>query len=418
MMAQSQSQVVSGKVIPSMPQGINEYLYQINKMMGKRTSELENYEDMATMYGKMMRFAGRSEADHIVNLHKNVYQNQYPYHEMLDPTHIGNFVGDPKNGFCALFGCTEMPVAGCGIMAVDSEKHTGYLRGLMILPEYQGKVDIKTGVMAGAAFGYARYKDVAQKWYTETRTAHPKAQYLMEAIGLRPCGIFPNKDVFFGGTKRESDVLEVSYFDDTLFVLRNPSPVLVPQLADLFEYTSQRFLLQSDITYEESSIPLDDMFLMNAWIESRSVEVSKTVGEFNTVNYKIATKSGSWMTFMVTNTVSAAERTEMHIESPEDLTAILIRLKQVVIADHLEYFEIFLPATDATQQAIFLELDFSVFGYVPAWKENKQDQDGLLDDCIVFGLFTTPIDDAEIKLTAYGGDFLKMLAPYLRCGVN
>jgi RimJ/RimL family protein N-acetyltransferase len=416
MIAQSQSEIMAGKFVPHLPQGINEFLYELNATMGQSNRQV-NYEDMSNMYGKMLKIASRSEADIIADLHKAVYRNNYPYHEMLDSSYLGDLFGDQHNGSCYLYGCKEKPIAGCGMMLVDNKDRIGYMRGLMVLPEFQGKFDIKSSVLASVAYGYSRYKQNVDKWYTETRSAHSKAQYLMESVGLRPCGIFPNKDVFFGGTKRESDVLEVGFFEDTLFTLRNPEPKILPQLADLFEYTSERFMLQSDIDYQESQISIDNAFMSEAIAASKLVSVFKNDGEFNTVDYKFTTPNGSMMKFMVTKTVSAAEKAEIKMLDPMnyvDLTAILLKLKQVVVQDDLQYFEIYLPATDPTVQSIFLQLDFSVFGYVPAWKQNEE---GSLDDCIVFGIYRTPIDESEIKLTAFGKDFLSVLTPFLKCGI-
>jgi hypothetical protein len=415
MISQSQSDLLQHKHVPELPQGINEFLFQLNKLMGRLNQETENYEDMANTYAKILRFANRPEANNIVDLHKSVYHNHYPYHEMLDPQYIGEFVGNHNNGICSLYGCKEKEIAGCGMMMVDAHDHTGYMRGLMVLPEFQGKIDIKTGVMTTVAYGYAKYKGSVHKWYTETRTAHSKAQYLMESVGLRPCGIFPNKDVFFGGTKRESDVLEVSYFDDTLFSLRNPTPKILPQLADLFMFAAQRFMLQFDIDYEEPMLEFDNKSIDQSYNMSKNIHVTKIDGQYNTVKYELITPRGSWMRFMVTKTVASAEKTEIYINDPFDLAAILIKLKEVIIEDHLEYFEIYLPTTDSTLQAIFLNLGFSVFGYVPAWKENK---DGLLDDCIIFGLYQTPINEEEIKLTQFGNEFLELIEPYLHDGVS
>ena len=116
------------------------------------------------------------------------------------------------------------------------------------------------------------------------------------------------------------------------------------------------------------------------------------------------------MQFLVNNPIMSAERTEFSVTSEVELAALLIRLRKFIQQENLEYFEIYIPTTNIKHQQVFLELDFSCFGYVPSWRwtNNK------LDDCLLFGLYRTPINWEETKLTDNSESLTKILRPFLK----
>jgi hypothetical protein len=253
-----------------------------------------------------------------------------------------------------------------------------------------------------------RSKKNVDKWYTETRTAHSKAQFLMEYIGCRPCAILPNKDIFFGGDRRESNVIDVIYNDEALYGLRNQNAKLLPCFSELCSFITHMFNLPG-VEFDEGDVEIDTEFLKEAYKVAETTKVEKKYREYNVIEYKIITNQGSWMTFYVTGTVNSAEKTEIEVSSAQELAGILFKLDDILQQDSIDYFEIYFPATDPDLQAIFLELGFNVFGYVPAW---KRESDGKLTDCIVFGRSKQPIDPAHYALTKNSKQLDQLLEPF------
>ena len=107
------------------------------------------------------------------------------------------------------------------MMIAYPEKQLGYMRGLMVLPEFRSKIDLKKCIVQHISSSILRFRKVISRWYTETRTKHNKAQYLVEMNGLSPHAIFPNKDIYTGDGKRESDMLEITYSKEAILKKRN-----------------------------------------------------------------------------------------------------------------------------------------------------------------------------------------------------
>jgi hypothetical protein len=267
----------------------------------------------------------------------------------------------------------------------------------------------KKGALETVKFGYERYANQVDKWYTETRTAHSKAQFLMECIGCRPCAIFPNKDIFFGGDERESDILDVSYFDETLYKKRNPEPKLLWEFENLYNLIADRYLLPS-CRFNEPYIKFDFDFMNEAHYISENTSVTKKEGKFNVDYFILKTKKGSSMKFIITKTIDCAEKTEIIAKSPEELAGLLIKFEEVMEEINIEYFEYYLPATNTIFQKIFLEFNFSVYGYVPAWSKNDN---GSLDDCIVVGKYKKDIEFEKLQLTEPGKELLETVKMFL-----
>jgi hypothetical protein len=119
---------------------------------------------------------------------------------------------------------------------------------------------------------------------------------------------------------------------------------------------------------------------------------------------------GSYLEFLVNNPILSAERTKIHVTSEIELVALLLRLREYIEQENLEYFEIYVPTTDIKFQKVFSELNFSCFGYIPAWRwaNNK------LDDCLIFGIYRTPINWQTTKLSDNSESLARVLQPHLK----
>ncbi|MHA1821863.1 MAG: GNAT family N-acetyltransferase, partial [Promethearchaeota archaeon] len=332
-----------------------------------------------------------------------------------------------RTGYTALFEDLDHDkVVGCGIVSINPQTHKGYLRGLMILPEYQGKIAIMDCVINGMTYTYYRHGADTNLWYTETRSAHNKAQYLMEACGFRPCAIFPNKDIFYGNNIRESDVLEVTYNEFTLDQKRYEDIEILPLLLPIYEFMADRYNLPPAIIKREE-IDLGLPFLMEGNRIKARCHLEKVKGKYNTSRYIIKSPNGGELSFKITETVMAAEELKVQANSYEEFMALFLYLRELMFKENIHYFEYYLPMNDVNKQAILLGLGFSVFGYVPAWEpidkseprlingdptfqDNvNEGKDNKLIDSIIFGMALKFPKPESIKLTPYGKMLLKIL---------
>ena len=119
--------------------------------------------------------------------------------------------------------------------------------------------------------------------------------------------------------------------------------------------------------------------------------------------------NNSYMEFMVTDTVHSAERTELYAENQEELGALLFRLRTIMEENRIQYFECYLPATNVNYQRVFLDLDFQIFGYAPAWRAND---DGKLEDCVVLGYSVESLNTNQLRLSKAGEKLWNVLHEY------
>ncbi len=386
-----------------LPLGLEEFLAMWEQLGVKNKFVAQEKYDKSSLH-----FAEPQDAKTVVQLHNKAYYGMYPYQEMLNTEYVEDFVNNRDINLVGLYSHEDTGVtAGCGIMNCRPRERIGYLRGLIVIPEYQGKIDMKKCMCENAALGYQHFWNTVDKWYTETRTAHSKAQFLVEYISLRPCGILPNKDVFVGKGTRESDVLEITYPNRTLYEKRNENPVLLPKLRPLYEFIANQFSLP-DAEFADSLYEINTCFRTWARKLSEEVKVRKWEDCFNTHKYRMDLNN-SYMEFIVTDTIHSAERTELHVENQEELGALLIRLRVLMEEEQIQYFECYLPATNVNYQRVFLGLGFQIFGYAPAWTPNDI---GQLDDCIVIGYFVGPLNPDELRLSDAGQKLWSILQEY------
>lgn len=347
------------------------------------------------------------DADFIKEIYDKTYSGNYPYTEMLDLDYLQDYLNGEKNLVCGYASNNSDQVAGCGTMTVDPNKKIGYMRGLMLLPDFRTQIDVKKCVNQQVRFGYLKYYKNANRWYTETRTAHVKAQYLMEMVGCRPCAIFPNKDDFSGGRRRESDVLDVAYTHRALYKLRDESPKLLLEFKPLYELMKERYGFK-DANYLKANnmhAPAANRF-PNKHIHKK-IDVDCENGNWNTHSITISGSNESKLQFTLTDTVMSAENSHFIYETYEELDLLLSGLKSVFVNNQLEYFEVYIPTSDVNVQKMFLNQGFSVFGYVPAWKESQST--GLLQDCIVFGYYNKPLDESKLNFTPASEELYQIL---------
>lgn len=361
--------------------------------------------------------ATQAHVDEIIAINNAVYKGYYPYLEMLDPQYLSRALADTQAMHMYLVHSEKHNKnVGAGMVIYDAEHQSGYLRGLMMMPEYSAAVDLKKWLYKSLIEIYHNTNEEMRMYYTETRTAHNKAQYLMEMLGCKPCAMFFGKDTFTETKERETDVFDIAYSRKMLATRRNKFPIIHPKLENLFNYIAKRYhfspalIVEPNVNYETFLAESMDEKLLDIYHTSK---VEKHEEDYNVVKYRISTKNGSELKFMITTTVMNAEKSELKIAGLEDLFAILLKLEDVMHTDGIQYFEVFVPATNPDVQEIFFQQGFSVFGYVPAWTEEGKSSK-YLTDCVVFGKYAGQFDVSKMKLTKESEKFLEVIRPLVK----
>ncbi|MHA1111540.1 MAG: hypothetical protein ACTSRE_10595 [Promethearchaeota archaeon] len=360
-----------------------------------------------------IRFAQNTDIPQLLHVNHQVYKGNYPYRDMLDVEYVSAFTTPTKdNGFIGVYETEDesRTIGGFLLLAVDHEQRKGYFRGLMVSPEHRNRLHLKNRVLETIYQGYKQYSEDVELWYGETRTAHRKGQKWMEESGSRPCAFLPNKDIFTGNLVRESDILEIAYGQKALYHYRNTKPQLISKFLPLYNQISTYFNFPDIQATPKLPIVCTPTLLSEAQESAEKCTIEKTPKQYDTYICKIRTQNDSYLEFLVNNSISSAERTKFHVTSEVELTALLIRLREFIEQEKIEYFEIYIPTTDIRYQKIYSELGFSCFGYIPSWRwtNNK------LDDCLLFGLYRTPINWESTKLTDNSESFTKILRPFLK----
>ena len=143
----------------------------------------------------------REEAEFVRHVFDVVYEGTYPFPEMLDPDSVYEKFFDP-NYFWGIYRISkgypgEGTPIGCFTQIIDVEHASGYMRGLLLLPEYQQQFNLREILMPMMWHFFEKTKDRIFKWYGESRTAHNKTQYFISIAGGKTHAILLNKDYFY-----------------------------------------------------------------------------------------------------------------------------------------------------------------------------------------------------------------------------
>jgi hypothetical protein len=275
-------------------------------------------------------------------------------------------------------------------------KATGYMRGLMIIPEYQSKINLKELVMGACRHVYEMTKDSIFKWYCESRTAHNKTQFFMTMLGARTQAVLLNKDYFFG--VKESDALMVAYNKKALNSKRLPATIVIPEVIPFYE--------QYEAMYNLNGVISSDFQLQIHWSEVQRIMtklgIQREIDQHNYETFMIydSIDSRNDLSGLYTANVHNIEKIHYHAVSTEALLAMISFLSVYTKMHQIEYVEWQVAASDLIAQRLLKDWGFNIFGYLPAW-EPKPTLD-LFEDVIVFGWTKMMPDFKQIQLMPDG----------------
>ncbi|MFX0143360.1 MAG: DUF998 domain-containing protein [Candidatus Hodarchaeota archaeon] len=343
------------------------------------------------------------DIDEIIFIYQDVYDKTYPYKEMEDRDEIFKMLHSP-NVEWLIFETKEGEIVGCFTFLLDFEKKLGNIRGFNLKKKFLGKLDIMKMAMGSIIAMYKKYNDKIFRWYGECRTAHSKSQFFLSALGFKPVGFYPCKDVFYN--KVESDILILSYDQRTLTTLRSTeTPAILPEALNGFLYSDRRYDLGS---CKIAGSNTTDLHLDRKKIKDLQKKLQRNISKdrFGYESIQLTFKGfNSFFEFLYTPTVQNFEKTYYKVDSLEELSVFVEEFIKYGRIYNVRYCEAFISAYKPTHQQIFLNFGLRARGYVPSWHYNKKT--GKFEDCILFNWYEGEINN--IYLLEEGQELLNML---------
>ncbi|MHA1266152.1 MAG: GNAT family N-acetyltransferase [Candidatus Helarchaeota archaeon] len=330
------------------------------------------------------------EAEAVAHLYQKTYevttdnyltQLQYPYPEVFDPAWIHATASDENVIWKVVIDTLTNRVIGSGTIELDPAHQRGYVRGVMIDPDYQG-YGLASYIMVNTYREIIdSYRDKVKLFWCESRTAHARSQKIAEASGMKPVGLLPNKDYFLN--KRESDLLMVLYGMGTL-KQRRPNPLLIPEVLPLFNHIGAQFRL-TDAILTKVTVPSHNGFDIRANIYPDKYHYLHCT--YQTAEYSL--------TFIVNPRTQAAEKLQVTPETPPVLFKKMLKFAIHSLSPALFYMECYTSAYLPEYQQVCADLGFRPTGYLPGWEVKA----GEREDRIVWTWMQQPPSLTQLALT-------------------
>jgi hypothetical protein len=333
------------------------------------------------------------DAEKIVQIYTEVYRGTYPFPEMLDKNWIFARFSDPQYNWGLFITKETQEIIGCWTIVLDFINGTGYMRGLMVRPQFQKRFNLKLLCEIMTWQVMHKHRSQITKWYCEARTAHSISQYLMTVMGSNLLGLFLNKDYFYG--IKETDALMVAYSPRCLSELRILPIAILPEVMPLFEYTQMLLGLPNVPVY-----PIKhnlDPSSSYSYLAELKVTIEKDEHNYHMLSV-IHAKSETKLTGVYTPAVKNIEKVKIEGTKPEAIYATILFLSIYTMNLGIEYVEIQCASSELITQQILLEWGFQPYAYLPAWLPRQKKY----EDCIIFGWTKISPDLARMELIPEG----------------
>ncbi|MFX1398736.1 MAG: hypothetical protein ACFFAS_17030 [Promethearchaeota archaeon] len=346
-------------------------------------------------------FASSKDAQLIVDIIKNGYDNTYPYKEMEDVNEVKQMIESRGKKF-VLFKNIQGHIVGTIAFVFDFIEKSCCLRYFVVKKRFQGHVKISTPLLDCINYIKNKYQGDILKWWAEIRTSNVKIQYLGEFCGFQPYAFLPNKDIF--NNKIESNILEVCYEEYDLNKHRvKKLPLIIKEILPCFRYSCSKHGLMA-FKKVKPRIRLDRKRVME---NRKKIRILKEEDQFGYEYIKFYIKdSESFLKFTYTPFIQNIEKTEYKIKNEEELFVFLEVLINFMEKNDVRYVECFVSAYEPKHQKMFLKTVFKPRGYLPSWILDKNEN--LFKDIIVFNSYKGEINKG-IKLIKGIRYFLSVL---------
>ncbi|MFX1293366.1 MAG: GNAT family N-acetyltransferase [Promethearchaeota archaeon] len=288
-----------------------------------------------------------------INQEDPLTQLSYPYPEILDPEWIRKCIWNEDVAWKVVIDEITGRIIGSGTVVLDRENKRGYVRSVMIDPEYQGYGLSSYFLVNAYAEFMHEYRDIIKIFWTENRTAHYKSQRISENSGMRPVGLLPYKDIFL--KKRETDIIYIIYAMNTL-KNRRKDVQLIPEILPIYTIIGRQFRLD---------LP---KVVITSKIDTNGYNIKGNINS-DKYNYHYATfmTNGHKLKFMINPRTGTAEKAEYSPDIDSITLKALLKWALVYLQHNLFYIECYVSAYKPEHQQVFIDLGFQPTGYIPGW---------------------------------------------------
>ncbi|MFW9989720.1 MAG: hypothetical protein ACFFC3_13780, partial [Candidatus Odinarchaeota archaeon] len=351
----------------------------------------------------LIRKARSEDIDEIVFIYKDIYEDTYPYKEMEDREEIQKMLDSP-NVEWLIFETKQHEIVGCFTFILNFDKKMGNIRGFNLKKKFLGKLDIMKMAMGSIIAMYKKYNNRIFRWYGECRTAHSKSQYFLSALGFKPVGFYPCKDIFYN--KVESDLLILSYDKRALTTKRcTVPPQIIPEALNGFLYSDNRYSLGLYRIVDSNNLNLDLENQKARELQKNLIRnISKDKFGYEAIRFSFM-NSGSYFEFLYTPTVQNFEKSKYKVKCLEELYVFVQEFLNFGELYNIRYCEAFISAYEPSHQQLFFEFGLKPCGYIPSWKYNKKTDK--FEDCILFNWYKGKINN--IHLLEEGKELMEIL---------
>ncbi|WP_371806390.1 hypothetical protein [Candidatus Lokiarchaeum ossiferum] len=338
-----------------------------------------------------------ANAHDIVAIYQNVYNGTYPFKEMLDEDYVFQTFSD-STYFWKIFTSSEpntpSQIIGCFTIVVDEEQKRAYMRGLNIRKDFQGKVKVRNLSYAMIRQFFQEHPNQIYSWYNESRTEHSIVQYLSNHIAAKPYAFFAGKDYF--NLEKESDMLMVAYTSDALHKYRQIPAAIHHSLAGLYFRIAYMHHFDTIPPIQSPKIPQINPCEITSEIEKCMIYIKEDKYGYSHITFTLPETHES-MTFLHTHTVNNIEKIHFDYHKFSTMLAFMALLMKYAEEKAIEYIEITIPASDIQLTEYFLQSNYNIAGYVPAWIPSKM-HPKMMEDAVIFSWHTPHITIPEPKL--------------------
>ncbi len=394
------------KSLPKMCNSVDEF-YALYDEDGFMIGDQDRHRDY---HVKLIVPRTMEHAKIIVSLYERIYQGTYPYREMLDPDYVRNSFDDPNN-YWGIFRINEgSPEAGtdvgCFTIVNDFKTRTSYFRGLNILPQYQKKVGVRELATSMCVRFLNSTIGKIDKWYIEARTAHNAVQYISRLAGCKTQALFLNKDYFMD--KKESDCLQVAYWDHALETTRIIPEFILPEILPFYYQAQHMHNLPQVIRFEINSVKQNlDYHETFRILTNAKLSAIKDIYGYVSISIEDP-KTGSYLKALHTESVKNIEKIKYQCSNVSILAGFYLLLKNYATSQNIEYVEWQVPVSDSMLCKFLFGQNFKIFGYIPAWIPSK-DHIGMFEDAVVLTWTSGELITENIKLLPEGFELLDLI---------
>ena len=346
-----------------------------------------------------IQVAEPNDSKEIAAIFKELYHNTYPYKKMEDSMDIQKRIEESKTEW-TVYKTNKNRIIGCFGGDLDVGFKKAFLHGFAIRKDYHHIIDVlKASILSFLYFWYT-YKKQKQSWFGEIRTYSSVPQWGTAMYGLRPIAFLPNKDIFYN--RVESEFLHAAYDKEMIRNLRyKETPKIILNATKAYTFSTDKYKLGfPKILNPKIDIDKNKVIDYKSGIKEK-IYKDKYNNEY--IEFVIA---NSFFRFEYNPFSKLIEKTNYKANSLEEIKAFLLKVKEFIIKQNINYFQCFVSSYHPEEQQLFYNMGFKPRGYVPCWQYNPKKK--VFEDNILFNYYSGKLSD-NLQLIPESQKLLEML---------